>query len=186
MQQCWLFIGPHRIWLMQILYWESWPLTSLPLFLIFWLIIYSIETPWWDVPKPWEHNRTSGHGPAIHGVCWKTPIFPSGHSAQLQLPGFNNALQEGSQLCQWGRDNSCSPGTAQSFMPDPHKALEQPGKERRLSILTSAELGLSQTTARNFWSSISFSWGELELVPTETLPALPPAMPWGSHKEKGH
>lgn len=65
----------------------------------------------------------------------------------------------------------------------------QPGKEAELlwlSILDSAELSLSQTTARNFWSSISFSWGELELVPTETPPALPPAMPWGSHKEKGH
>lgn len=42
--------------------------------------------------------------------------------------------------------------------------MEQPGKEAELlwlSILTSAELGLSQTPERNFWSSISFSWGEL-------------------------
>lgn len=72
---------------------------------------------------------------------------------------------------------------------DPHKAVEQPGKEAELlllNILDSAELGLSQTTARNFWSSISFSWGELELVPRETLPGLPSAMPWGSHKEMGH
>lgn len=80
------FHRPSLHWLMTILYWESCPLTSLPLFLIFWLIIYSVETPWWDVPKPWEHNRTSGHGPAIHGVSWKKNlIFPSGLSAQLLI-----------------------------------------------------------------------------------------------------
>lgn len=42
--------------------------------------------------------------------------------------------------------------------------MEQPGKEAELlwhSILTSAELGQSQTPERNFWNLISFSWGEL-------------------------
>jgi len=42
--------------------------------------------------------------------------------------------------------------------------------------------------ARNSWSSISFSWGKHEQVPTETLPGLPPATPcaWSSHKENCH
>lgn len=158
---------------MPILHWESWPLTSLPLFLIFSFIIYSLETPWWDIQKPWEHNRASGWPWSSHpwSILKKTyfPIWSL--SPTPHLPGFNNVLQEGS-----------------SCVSEEWEQL-QPGKEAELfwlSSLDSAELSLSQTTARNFWSSISFSWGELELVPTETPPALPPAMPWGSHKEKGH
>lgn len=61
--------GPSPLWL----YFSSFGL----------LIICSMGTSWWDVPKPWEHNRTSGHGPAIHEVSWNKPVFSSGLSAQL-------------------------------------------------------------------------------------------------------
>lgn len=88
---------------MPILHWESWPLTSLPLFLIFSFIIYSLETPWWDIQKPWEHNRASGWPWSSHpwSILKKTyfPIWSL--SPTPHLPGFNNVLQEGSQLCQW-------------------------------------------------------------------------------------
>ena len=36
-------------------------------------------------------------------------------SPTLQLAGLNNLPQEGSQLCQRGKENSCTPGTAQSL-----------------------------------------------------------------------
>lgn len=174
---------------MPALYWESWSLTSLTLFLIFWLINYLLNRDLLTrCPKtlraqqdlwPWSSHPWS----ILKQTCFLIwSLSPAPH-----LPDCNNVLQEGSQLCQGGKEKSCSPGTAQSLTPGPTQGNGAARQGGWASLAEHPRLCWAWPKPDHCKKLLEFNFfflGELELVPTETLPGLLPAMPGAATKRR--
>lgn len=140
----------------------------------------------------WSPESTTGplagQGPATHGLAWKRPISLSVLSALLLSLPQKRPLR-GLLVVYARKVEELHPKhrAIMTFGTDRHNVVAAARHQGGWAcILGSAELQLCQTTARNYWSSVPSSWGELEQIPIETPPGFPLAMPWAWSSHKGN